>query len=212
MARATSRQRVLDALRRTVPAPVALPEVDAAALRGSIDELQRQLELAGAEVARLASEFELAERLASYPPFASAARVVSGVPGIPGAERGAPPSAAAHSFDDVDVAIARGEFAVAENGAVWVSDADVPHRALYFLAQHLVLVVSAHEIVADLHAAYARIERAAEPIEARPWRGFIAGPSKTADIEQALVVGAHGPRSLLVALIESDQLEPERTS
>jgi L-lactate dehydrogenase complex protein LldG len=31
---------------------------------------------------------------------------------------------------------------------------------------------------------------------------FIAGPSKTADIEQSLVLGAHGPRSLIVFLID----------
>ena len=210
MSSASSRQRVLDALRRSAPVPAALPELACAELPGDIDELQRQLERAGAEVARLASELELPERLASHPPFASAARVVSSVAGIPGAAGGAPLNDPhdrhdlhdrPHAFDDVDVAIARGEFAVAEDGAVWVSDAAVPHRALLFLAQHLVLVVPASEIVADLHAAYARIERAAEPIEARPWRGFIAGPSKTADIEQALVIGAHGPRSLLVALI-----------
>lgn len=201
MSSAGSRRRVLDALRRSAPLPVPLPELDGAEPAGSADELRRQLELAGAEVACLASELELLERLASHPPFASASRVVSSVAGIPGAVGDATPSAPPHAFDDVDVAIARGEFAVAENGAVWVSDADVPHRALLFLAQHLVLVVPASQIVADLHAAYARIGRVAESIEARPWRGFIAGPSKTADIEQALVVGAHGPRSLLVVLI-----------
>jgi L-lactate dehydrogenase complex protein LldG len=192
---------VLSELRRSAPAPVPLPEIGAGEPIGSVDELCRWLELAGAQVARLRDEAALVPRLADYPPFVSARRIVSTLPGIPGAELATRPSDDPHAYADVDLAIARGDFAVAESGAIWLSDAHIPHRALYFLAQHLVLVVPADQIVGDLHAAYARIERAPEPIGARAWRGFIAGPSKTADIEQALVVGAHGPRSLLVALI-----------
>jgi L-lactate dehydrogenase complex protein LldG len=85
---------------------------------------------------------------------------------------------------------------VAENGAVWVDEADLVHRALPFVAQHLAIVLPKREIVADMHAAYRRLPR---PL---PGYGvFISGPSKTADIEQALVVGAQGPRSLVVFLV-----------
>ena len=90
---------------------------------------------------------------------------------------------------------------VAENGALWFGAEEVPHRAVYLLAQHLIAVVPAEEIVPDLHAAYERIGSAEESVAAQSWRGFIAGPSKTADIEQALVIGAHGPRSLLICLV-----------
>lgn len=199
--RGGSRRRVLSALRRSAPVPVPLPELTAGEATGGVDQLRHWLEVAGAQLERLPDERALGPWLADYPPFASARRIVSTLPGIPGAEHATAAVGDPHACADVDLAIARGEFAVAENGAIWLSDAEVPHRALYFLAQHLVLVVEASEIVGDLHAAYARIERAPEPIGARPWRGFIAGPSKTADIEQALVVGAHGPRSLLVALV-----------
>ncbi len=113
-----------------------------------------------------------------------------------------------HAFADVDVAIAPGEFAVAENAAVWVTDHKMSRRVLYFLCQHLILVVPTKAIVDHMHAAYERIAAApenGEPAFGEPIFGvFISGPSKTADIEQSLVVGAHGPRSLTVCLLVLD--------
>ena len=157
---------------------------------------------AGAQVEELVGgEGALSARLATYAPWVNARRVVSVVPGLPGAETPDGASDNPHSYADVDVAVVRAEFGVAENGALWFGAAEVPHRAVYLLAQHLVALVPSSEIVCDLHAAYERIATADEPIGAQAWRGFIAGPSKTADIEQALVVGAHGPRSLLVCVV-----------
>lgn len=97
---------------------------------------------------------------------------------------------------DIGVAVVKGEFGVAENAAVWVDASGVRHRGLLFLAERLVLVIEEKDIVADMESAYARIDF-------RPVRSgyFISGPSKTADIEQCLVVGAHGARSLVVIVI-----------
>jgi L-lactate dehydrogenase complex protein LldG len=88
-----------------------------------------------------------------------------------------------------------GQVAVAENGAVWNVPSDSLERSAALLAEHLVLVVPQHGIVADLHDAYARLEPSATVFG---W--FLAGPSKTADIEQALVHGAHGPRQLTLVV------------
>jgi L-lactate dehydrogenase complex protein LldG len=64
------------------------------------------------------------------------------------------------------------------------------------VTEHLVLVVPAGQIVHNMHQAYDRIR-----LE-RPGFGiFISGPSKTADIEQALVIGAHGARSCTLFLV-----------
>ena len=104
--------------------------------------------------------------------------------------------AAPHSFADVAVAIARGSVGVAENGAVAVTAADAPHRALLFLAERVILLLDAGTIAGDLHSAVRALPAAA-------WQSqltFISGPSKTADIEQTLVQGAHGPRALAVFL------------
>ncbi|MGH0036558.1 MAG: LutC/YkgG family protein [Myxococcota bacterium] len=93
----------------------------------------------------------------------------------------------------LQLAVLAGEFGVAENGSVWVDGRGWPHPALHVLPEHLVLVVPDGELVPTMHEAYARLE-----LGAPGFGTFLAGPSKTADIEQALVVGAHGPRSLAV--------------
>ena len=94
----------------------------------------------------------------------------------------------------VDLAIMTAQLGVAENGALWVSESAMAVRALPFITQHLVLILDG-PIVPTMHEAYQQIE-----IAATGFGCFIAGPSKTADIEQSLVIGAHGPRSLVVAL------------
>jgi len=103
-----------------------------------------------------------------------------------------------HQLEDLDLAVLPGDFAVAENGAIWVTDRTLKHRVVYFIAQHLVLVIHKDQILDNMHQAYARLAFT------KPGFGaFISGPSKTADIEQSLVIGAHGARSLTVYVIET---------
>ncbi len=101
-----------------------------------------------------------------------------------------------HDLARLDLTVNRGRFGVAENGAIWVSDDDLPHPAALFLVPHLVLVVRSTDIVSDMHEACARLRSEG----CRGFGVFISGPSKTADIEQILVIGAHGPCSLTVIL------------
>lgn len=110
-----------------------------------------------------------------------------------------------HALEDVDYAILPGRFAVAENGAVWLDLRETKHRVICVLSQHLALVVPASEIVPTMHEAYARLTQPGLPESdflTQPGYGlFLSGPSKTADIEQSLVIGAHGARSLTVFLV-----------
>lgn len=102
-----------------------------------------------------------------------------------------------HLLKDIDLAIVKGEFAVAENGAVWVNNQNNEHRSLYFIAQNIVIVVKKEDIVNNMHEAYEQIS-----FKDTSYGTFISGPSKTADIEQSLVIGAHGPKSGYVIFIE----------
>ncbi|MEO6148661.1 MAG: LUD domain-containing protein [Mucilaginibacter sp.] len=101
-----------------------------------------------------------------------------------------------HTYADVELSIFKTRFGVAENGAMWVTEADISERVLPFICQHLVLIVNAGDILSTMHQAYERIADAEYS-----YATFISGPSKTADIEQSLVLGAHGPRSLTVFII-----------
>lgn len=104
----------------------------------------------------------------------------------------------AHQLADVELSIIKAHFGVAENGSVWVTEELLGHRAVPFICQHLAAVISASSIVDTMHRAYMRIGEAEYG-----WGAFIAGPSKTADIEQSLVLGAHGPRSMTVFLLNN---------
>ena len=103
-----------------------------------------------------------------------------------------------HQLCDLDLAILAGVFGVAENGAVWINDNCLgQHRSTFVIAQHLVLVIPADQIVPTMHEAYERID-----FSACAFGCFVSGPSKTADIEQALVIGAHGARSCTIFLVD----------
>jgi L-lactate dehydrogenase complex protein LldG len=98
-----------------------------------------------------------------------------------------------HAFSDVTLAIVTAELAVAENGAVLLGATTLPERALAWLAEEVLVLVSEGALVPDLVTAQGRL-----PVPPPHYLTWVAGPSKTADIEQALVIGAHGPRRLAV--------------
>ena len=92
--------------------------------------------------------------------------------------------------------IAEGTIGVAENGVIWVDDHDIAHRAALFLTQHLVLIIKSGKILNNLNEA-----SSSGLMDFSRFGCWISGPSKTADIEQALVIGAHGARTLDIIVI-----------
>lgn len=102
-----------------------------------------------------------------------------------------------HSLADVELNVIKAHFGVAENSALWVTDDVLGQRVSPFIAQYLAIIVHKKDIIATMHQAYERIGS-----QQYGFGTFIAGPSKTADIEQSLVLGAHGARGLTVFVVD----------
>lgn len=97
-------------------------------------------------------------------------------------------------LNGISLGIVQGVFGVAENGCVWVVQ-NVKERSLYFISEYLVLLIDKDQLVDNMHEAYKKVQ-----FNDYGFGCFISGPSKTADIEQALVVGAHGAKGVTVIL------------
>lgn len=102
-----------------------------------------------------------------------------------------------HTLEDVELTLVKAHFGVAENSALWVTDDILGQRVAAFIPQYLAIIVNKKDIVATMHQGYERIGN-----QEYGFGTFIAGPSKTADIEQSLVLGAHGARGLVVFLMD----------
>jgi len=193
-----SREEILAALRSAAPEEVPLP--DLSALGAKWDDLRERFSQSVTEVGgrcvRVANAAAVEQELEKIAAYVTAAKVVSLVPGVRRANVELSKVTDPHDLNDVDFCVLEGDLAVAENGAVWVTNLGGLNRAVAFLAQHLAVVVRAETLVPDLHQAYQKLS-----MPAPGFSMFLSGPSKTADIEQALVIGAHGARSLTVLLV-----------
>lgn len=225
----SSRDKILATVKGNQPEQRVLPELPLGVAGGDLSgAFIAMLETIGGS-AYLVSGYE---RIATIlrEQYPRVGRIISGCPELSvfaeTGERYADP----HLLEDVGLAVLKAHFGVAENGACWITEDRMIERALPFIAQHLALVIRCQDIVADMHGAYEWIEKyetgaaapgggvagaaraeatgggvigeAGEGAGSYGFATFIAGPSKTADIEQSLVLGAHGPRSLVVFLID----------
>jgi L-lactate dehydrogenase complex protein LldG len=189
---------MLGSIRKHLPQSAELPDLDGPWIRypDPVSQFASVLEMIGGRCVLVASEAEIGRELDLLPQYSSAKQILSLVPAAAQGTVAMNDIQDPHELESIDFAILPGQVAVAENGAVWVNDANVKHRVIYFLCQHLALVVPKKNLVHNLHEAYDQLS-----VSVSPYGGFISGPSKTADIEQSLVIGAHGPRSMTIFLV-----------
>ena len=188
-----AREAILEAVRRARLPAVPLPPITGVRDADSGDLVSRFMDSVEAAAAAVQIVETGGVEVAVRERFPEAALIATTVPAWAFDRMDA--RTGAHALAGLDVLVCPGELGVAENGAVWLGESGMGPRAAPFLTQHLVLVLDRSAIVPDMHAAYDALDVAREG-----YGVFVAGPSKTADIEQTLVIGAHGPRSLTVLL------------
>jgi L-lactate dehydrogenase complex protein LldG len=193
----TTREKILQAVLQNQPPATPLPDISV--FRGDNNGIVQQYmnvfnSIGGNSL--LAGDLA-AVKLSVHENFDTTKRIVTTLPELSDAFELISTTADPHSFSDVELAIISAHFSVAENGAVWLTEEVMGQRIIPYICQHLAVIVKAESVVPTLHEAYEKIGAGNYGFGA-----FIGGPSKTADIEQALVLGAHGPLSMTVFILQ----------
>lgn len=187
-----SREKILAGVRQNKPVVSALPQVPdfTNKLENIVAIFRNSVETGGGNIIAYSGLQDYIR--SSFPGAKNIASCVDDFPGNIDLSAIQQPS----TLENTDIAIIPAQWAVAENGAVWVTEKDCIYRVLPFITQYLIVIIDPQNIVQNMHAAYAKIK-----VNETGFGVFIAGPSKTADIEQSLVIGAQGARSFTVAMM-----------
>jgi L-lactate dehydrogenase complex protein LldG len=193
----TTREKILQAVLQNQPASTVLPDLSVfkGDRNGAIQKYIDVFKMIGGEALLVDDLAAIKTMIAGN--FDSSKRIVTTLPELNDIFELVSTSVDPHSYSDVELAIIKAHFCVAENGAVWLTDELMGQRIIPYICQHLAVIVTAESILPTLHEAYETIGTGNYG-----FGGFIGGPSKTADIEQALVLGAHGPLSMTVFILK----------
>ncbi len=188
------KEELLNKLRRNVVRQFDMPSkpVDGIVYSDVANQFVEMSKTVGAKVLEVKSSDDLNSVIReAYPNAKIFASSINGIE----ADLNPDTIASAADLNGTDVGIIQGELGVAENGCVWIPQT-MKERAVCFISEELVILLDKDNIVSNMHEAYKRIQM--------PHYGygvFISGPSKTADIEQALVMGAQAARGVTVILV-----------
>ncbi len=196
-----SKETILAAIRENKPETTELPSLDHPwqQFDDPVEHFCETLKAVGGLAFRVKDLSEAESTLKQLDCFTQAKKISSRVDGLNLSTFDISAVDDPHQLNDLDLAILPGRFGVAENGAIWIDGKTMPHRVMLFIAQHVVITVPRKQIVHNMHQGYEKLN-----LKERQFGIFVSGPSKTADIEQSLVIGAHGARSATIFLIENE--------
>ncbi len=103
-------------------------------------------------------------------------------------------------FEQAEVGITMCEALIARNGSVMVSNANAAGRRLSIYPQQHIVIARTGQLVLDLKDAFQLLKERYSTLPTMI--STITGPSRTADIEKTLVLGAHGPKELFVFMVD----------
>lgn len=198
--RASVEARLAGAPRGVVPA------------RGQLD-LDGRMRLFREQAERAAATVSVVEESAAVPGEVARFLRDSNLPAT--LRMGEDPRLAAMPWEETSLTVGRGRShgedlnavshafgAVAESGTLaLVSGPDNP-TTLNFLPDTHVVVVAAQDIAGDYETVLDNVRRSAGKGHMPRTVNFVTGPSRSADIEQTLILGAHGPRRLHIIVVK----------
>ena len=191
-----SREKILEAVLTNQPEKMQLPDISV--FKGDTGDKTRRYITTFSDVggtALLIGDIkEIKMRVTEK--YDISKRIITTIPQLSDTYEALSATVDPHTYEDVELAIIKTGLAVAENGAVWLTEENMGQRIIPYICQHLAVLVEETDIVPTMHEAYEKIGSGNYG-----FGGFIGGPSKTADIEQALVLGAHGPLSMTVFIL-----------
>lgn len=190
----SSKNDIFENIRRHITDRYEMPDIDIEGIQYP-DKIAQFIEISkavGGDAIILNDDEDINKVIQSL--YADAKVIASNLPDITIATINPDNVANPHELNGVDLAIIEGEVGVAENGCVWIAQ-NVKEKVVYFISEYLVIVLDRKAVVNNMHEAYDRLT-----FNDYGFGVFISGPSKTADIEQSLVVGAHGAKGVTVIL------------
>lgn len=196
----SSREEILSRLRKNTSETYYMPDLSGLkpiTFANPVAEfIKKTTTTAGAKLIEMRADDDL--NVIVRQAYPDAKLIASNVPGV---EAGMNPDTVdeAKELMQVDVGVIEGAIGVAENACIWIPQ-QMKEKAVCFASQQLVIVLSRDAIVSNMHEAYDRIASSKEYFQTYKFGTFISGPSKTADIESALVYGAQAARGVTVVL------------
>ncbi len=180
------------------------------ALPGRVNLFQAQAEAAQASVTRVASPDQVPAAVARYLREHN----------LPASlRRGEDPRLAAMPWSETPISLSVGKSqgedlnglshavaGVAETGTLILTSGPENPTSLNFLPDNHIVVVEAADIEGDYEAVWRRLRGRYGKGKMPRTVNMITGPSRSGDIEQTIFLGAHGPRRLLIVLVEGDRL------
>jgi len=189
-----SKNKILTNIKRHITDRYEMPDLNIKGIE-YVDKIEQFIETCksvGGEAILLKNEDNINEVIRDL--YKEARKIASNLPEITIATVNPDKVSDPHELNGTGLAVVRGEIGVAENGCVWIPQ-NVKERVVYFISEYLIIILDKENIVNTMHEAYDKLN-----FNNQGFGVFISGPSKTADIEQALVVGAHGAKGVTVIL------------
>lgn len=197
----STKEEILSRLRKNTRETYDMPDLGSIKPISYADPIEefkvKTTTTAGAKLIELDDEANLNQAIREAYPDAKI--IASNLPGIE-ADLNPDTVESAQELMKVDVGVVEGRIGVAENACVWIPQ-QMKEKAICFASEQLVIVLHRQDIVNNMHEAYERISQSQEFFQQYKFGTFISGPSKTADIESALVYGAQAARGVTVILI-----------